>query len=210
LNFILFLVDQCSKWNASAKVIIYEPANMTADNSSYSLNLTNSSLGINRQTGEIAVLDDDNHRVILFNQSNLTVIIAILSSSSNLTNTSSLQYSSPSAIGYDSNNSIYIVDRYEQHIIKIYNPIEYGENTTLVVNWNASNANPPLSFTALGLCIDNANQSILISDYVHHQVIVYKQNSYYGTIYAGNGTAGNSSSQLNSPTSIVMDDNGTL
>lgn len=169
----------------------------------------NSSLDINRNTSAIAVLDDNNHRVIVFNQTNLTELIFIVSNSSNSTN-SSMIHMSPSAITYDNNNALYILDPWERQLVKIDNPIEYGMNTTPVLNWNTSLINPPLNFTAAGLCIDNTDGSILISSYDSHQVFCFKPNSSMGTMCAGNGKPGNASNQLNNPTSIVIDNNQTL
>jgi hypothetical protein len=161
----------------------------------------NSSLGINSVTGEIAVLDDNNHRILVFNQSNTSTLFAILSDSSNLTNSSMIRFS-PSAVAYDRNNSIYILDNWRNQMMKMNNPLEYGENATLSTSFQSSNV-------TVGICVDNTAGTVLISDYNHHQIITYQGNAAIGRNY-GSGTAGNASDQLNNPTSIVMDDNRTL
>jgi len=208
MNSISYLVEQCSKWNVSAK-IIFGQENGTAGDDDYSLNLTNSSLGINRNTGEIAVLDNNNHRVLVFNQSNTSTLFAILSDSSNLTSNISIRYS-PSAITYDFNNSIYIFDVLKEQLIKMKNPLEYGENATLITETISPSNVPPFSDITLGLCPDDTGTSVFISDYNNHQIIRYNVNTSTYYIYVGTGTAGNASNQLKNPTSIVIDDNRTL
>jgi hypothetical protein len=211
------IVNQCSKWNASLGQIIYG----ITSNDSLSLNLFYSGLDINGQTDEIAVLDDGNHRVLVFNRSNASTLFAILSDSSNLTNSSTLFailsnssnlansstiFNSPSAIVYDDNNTLYILDRWNKQIIRMQNPLQYGDNATLTNQSISSLSN----VTLLELCVDNTDGSILISDYLNHQIIRYDFNTLNASIYIGNGTAGNASNQLNNPTSIVMNDNRTL
>jgi len=211
MNFLFFPVEQCSKWNISAKISIFGNKNGTAGDDVSSLNLTNSSLGINTETGEIAVLDDNNHRVLIFNQSNTSTLFEILSDSSNFTNDSMIQFS-PSAITYDFSNSIYIVDGWENQIMEMKNPLEYGENATLINETIVLSGNQSFSGVSRGLCVDDINGIVFISDYDHHQIIRYNKNlsSLKFSNYIGNGVPGNASNQLNNPTSIVIDHNQTL
>jgi hypothetical protein len=201
-------VGQCSKWNISTKQIIFGQENRTAGNDDNSLNLMNSSLGINSVTGEIAVLDDNNHRILVFNQSNTSTLFAILSDSSNLTNSSMIRFS-PSAVAYDRNNSIYILDNWGNQMMKMNNPLEYGENATLSTSLISLFGIYQSGNVTVGICVDNTDGTILISDYNNHQIITYKGNISIARNY-GNGMAGNASNQLNNPTSIVMDDNRNL
>jgi hypothetical protein len=211
MNFILISVEQCSKWNISAKETIFGNENGTAGDDVSSLNLTNSGLGINRETGEIAVLDDNNHRVLIFNQSNTSTLFEILSNSSNLTNNSMIQFS-PSAITYDFNYSIYILDGWETQIIKMKNPLDYGENATFINETIVLSGNQSFSGVSGGLCVDNINGNVFISDSDNHQIIFCNKSilcSQFNT-YIGNGIPGNASNQLKNPTSIVIDNNQTL
>ncbi len=198
------IVNSCSNWNISSRQVIYGYENVTTINDSLSLNLSNSGLDINGQTGEIAVLDDLNHRVLIINQSNTSILTAILSDSSNITNTSVLH--SPSAIVYDESNSLYILDSWNQQIIQMQNPLEYGDNATLMNRPIFS----PFNGTLLGLCVDPTNQDIFISDQFHHQIIRYGFTTPPISIYVGNGTQGNTSYLLYKPGSIVMNNNRTL
>ena len=177
------------------------------------LNLSNSSLAINRKTGDIAILDDNNHRVIIFNQSNTSTLIAILSDSSNSTNKSIIRYS-PSAITYDQNNTIYVLDLDGQgkQIMKMSNPLTYGQNTTTVLKFNPGAQYPLLNGSTIGICVDSINGTIFISNHDRDQIIRYNQliSSSSGLVYIGNGTAGNANNQLKRPRSIVMGVDRTL
>jgi len=93
--------------------------------------------------------------------------------------------------------------------MKMKNPLEYGENATLITDSIPSFTSLPFNGTAVGLCVDNTGTSVFISDYYYHEIIRCNGNIPISRIY-GNGTAGNASNQLNNPTSIVMDDNQTL
>lgn len=208
MHCIFLPVEQCSKWNISTKRIIFGQ-NKTAGDGDYSLNLSNSSLTINRETGEIAVLDDNNHRVLVFNQSNTSTIFAILSDSSNLTNKSNIRFS-PSAITYDLNNSIYIVDGWTQQIMKMKSPLEYGENATQTNTTINLSSGVRFNDTAVGVGIDWNNRTVFISDYDHHQIIYSDGSSLAYSVYIGTTTAGHTTNLLHNPTSIVTGNNGTM
>jgi hypothetical protein len=180
---------------------------MTPGNDDSSLNLSKSMLDIDRTTNAIAILDDNNRRILVFNQSNTSTLFAILFNSSNLTNASTIRYS-PSVITYAQNNSIYIADGWERQLTKINNPLIVGSDSILDTNWTQFNTN--FSNTSAGLCIDKTDGSIYLSDQDNHQIIYYSPGNSSGIIYVGNGTVGTASNQLNRPTSIVLDDNRTL
>jgi hypothetical protein len=150
-------------------------------------------------------LDDNNHRILVFNQSNTSTLFAILSDSSNLTNLSTISYS-PSAIVYDDNNSMYILDNWNKQIIKMQNPLQYGDNATLTNNSISS----PFNGTLTGLCVDNTGGSIFVSDILYNQIIRFEFPTLNASIYIGNETSGNASNQLKNPTSIVMNNNRAL
>ena len=119
---------------------------------------------------------------------------------------------SPSAIIYDKYNALYVLDHWEQQLVKINNPIDYGQNATpiTIVKWYIPFTTPSLNFNATGLCIDNTDGSVFISSIDSHQVFWFNQSSSNGTSYVGDGTPGNASNQLNSPKSIVMDNQRRL
>jgi len=193
----------------SSGTIIFGQTNMTAGNDDNSLNLFNSTLDINRITDAIAVLDDNNGRIIVFNQSTNSTLFIIALALSNLTNISTA-HTRPSIMAYGGNSSMYIVDGLNKEIMIVNNPLDFGENVTSVYNLS-TNFNYLLSnLTARGLCVDNTEENIFVSDYDHHQIIRYEKNTSNYTVYIGNGIAGNASDQLYNPTSIVIDNNRTL
>lgn len=191
-------IDECTQWNSSEPNLIFDDMNNT-DNS-FSLDLLNSGLDINRQTGEIAVLDDGNHRVLIFDPLNTSVLLAVLSDSSNSTNKSTIS-NSPSAITFDRNNSFYVLDYngVQKQLMTINMNIKYGRNAT-------TNNTSSFNGTVGGLCKDNRNDRTYVSVSNLSQVMCWG----LGCLSLGNGTAGNSSSQLNNPQSIVIDENQTL
>jgi hypothetical protein len=182
---------------------------MTAGNDDNSLNLLNSALDINRITDAIAVLDDNNGRVIVFNQSDNSTLFIIAFESSNLTNISTACYRQ-STMAYGGNSSIYIADALSNQMMKINNPLDFGENATVVYKSSAPSNYSLYNSTARGLCVDNTEENIFVSDYDHHQIIRYEKSTSNYTVYIGNGTSGSASNQLCNPTSIVIDNNRTL
>ena len=205
-----FIVDRCSKWNNSSPKHIFGLENGTATNNINGLNLSFSSgLDILPNTDEIVLLDDNNHRILVLNQPSNSTLFAILSDSSNLTNRSTI-FNSPSAISHDQNNSIYIVDTWVKQFTRISYPLQYGENATLMNKSLPWLSNQPNNNTVRGLCVDPIDGSILISDTSGHRIIRYDTNSSENVTYAGNGTRGSTSIQLNSPASIAMNNNRTL
>lgn len=95
-----------------------------------------------------------------------------------------------------------------KQFIRISYPLQYGENATMINNSLSSLVNLASNRVG-GLCVDPIDGSIFISDDAGHRIIPYNSSSWNG-IYVGNGTQGNSSSQLDRPTSIAMNDNRTL
>jgi len=151
---------------------------MTAGNDDNSLSLSNSALDINRNTDAIAVLDDNNGRIIVFNQStnatlfnqstnsallnqsNSSTLFIIALDSSNLTNISTA-YNRTSIMAYSGNGSMYIVDGLSNEIMKINNPLDFGENVTSVYNLSTTFNYLLSNLTARGLCVDNTEEIFL-------------------------------------------------
>jgi len=191
---------------------------MTAGNDDNSLSLSNSTLDINRNTDAIAVLDDNNGRIIVFNQStnstsfnqsNSSTLFIIALDSSKLTNISTA-YNRTSIMAYGGNSSMYIVDGLSNEIMKINNPLDFGENVTSVYNFSTYSNYSLSNLTVRGLCVDNTEENIFVSDYGNHQILRYEKNTSNVMVYIGNGTAGDASDQLSHPTSIVINNNRTL
>jgi hypothetical protein len=113
-------------------------------------------------------------------------------------------------MAYGGNGSMYIVDGLSNEIMKINNPLDFGENVTSVYNFSTYSNYLFSNLTARGLCVDNTEENIFVSDYDHHQIIRYEKSTSNVTVYIGNGTAGSASNQLYNPTSIVIDNSGRL
>ncbi|CAF1185086.1 unnamed protein product, partial [Adineta steineri] len=191
-------VLECLEWDISSKKVIFGRENKTAGNDDNSLNLTNSTLDINRHTGEIAVLDDNNRRIIIFNSSNSSKLITILFDSSN----STISNVPPSTFAYDRNYTMYVLDGVNKEIVRMNNPLEFGKNSTKIFDWSSYSQQigvPP----AGGLCIDNTDDNIFIND--GHQIFLYDQSISILSSYVGNAAAGNATEEFNNPTSIVID-----
>ena len=195
-------IDECTQWNVSEKKILFDDLNPNNTQNDYSLDLFDSSLDINRETGEIAILDDRNHRVFIFNPSNTSVLFAILSNSSNSSNKSAIS-NSPSAITFGRNNSFYILDHNgtEKQLIKINMTLRYGEKATTIDK-------ATIDGNLTGLSTDQNDVTYTSCTNCNHVLYWDSVNTPYE--YVGNKTAGNSSSELNNPQSIVMDVNQTL
>ena len=204
------VVDYCSKWNISSPTFIFGRSNQTAANATSTLNLSHSTdLDIVRETGEIVLLDDNNHRVLVINLSNTSAFFAILSDSSNLTNRS-MVINSPSAISHNPNKSIYILDNWDKQFIQIPCPREYGENATLTNKSLPSAFAPGQNNDMHRLCVDPTDESIFISSRFENNVLRFNADLLMNGTYIGSGLSGNTSTQLSSPRSIVMNNNRTL
>ncbi|CAF0887193.1 unnamed protein product [Adineta ricciae] len=189
----------CSKWNASNKTIIFGNSSNTPGNDDYSLDVTLNSTGldINKNNGDIAILDGNNGRVIVFNGSNSSNIFVILLNASNSTNFSTIGYP-PSSIAYGFNNSLFVSDGTSAEIFRLDYPLDYGINGTKILDRNSGNITS-LSSTSGGLCVNNINKSIYI---------IKGKQIYQYTFDSGNLT--NLSYVFNNPQSIVMNDNQSL
>ncbi|CAF4023989.1 unnamed protein product [Adineta steineri] len=179
-------VLECLEWDISSKKVIFGRENKAAGNDDNSLNLTDSTLDINRNTGEIAVLDDNNRRIIIFNSSNSSKLITILfdfdSSNSTISNVL------PSTFAYDHNYTMYVLDGVNKEIVRMNNPLEFGKNSTKIFDWSSYSQQigvPP----AGGLCIDNTDDSIFIND--GYQIFLYNQSISNISVYIGSTTTGN-------------------
>lgn len=206
------VIDRCSQWNMSSRTRIFGRENRTAGSDAGALNLSyySSGLEILRDSGEIVLLDGNNHRVLVINTSNVSTLFVVLSDSSNLTNRSMI-YNSPSAISQNNNNSIFIVDSWNKQFIEIPYPLQYGENATMINKSVSLNSTTGQNLYIGGLCVDPIDRSIFISYINDHRIVRFNGSlpTYYN-IYVGNGTPGNASNLLISPRSIVMNGNRTL
>ncbi len=101
---------------------------------------------------------------------------------------------------------MYILDNWHKQIIKMQNPLQYGDNATLT---NGS-ISLPTNGILVGLCVDNTDGSIFVSDQTNNQIIRFEFPTLNASIYIGNGTSGNAGNQFIKSTSIVMNDDRAL
>jgi sugar lactone lactonase YvrE len=56
-----------------------------------------------------------------------------------------------------------------------------------------------------GICIDNEDQSLYITDWFNHRIMKWKLNGKDGRVVAGGNGAGNGMNQLNNPLDMIID-----
>ena len=198
------LVKPCSEWNTTTITTVFGANDSHAGNDESSLDLSTSSLSRDPRNKSIAIVDDNNARILILDLSNLSVYYAILF------NTSTTQSNQSSFVTYAQNDSIYILDGWNRQIIKLNSSLEVGDNSSLVFNWAWPTTYLNTNSFIAGFCVDPLDESVFLSDRDQHRIILFTHSAPNGSVYVGNGTAGNAKHQLNSPTSIVMDDRRRL
>lgn len=198
------LVKPCSEWNITNIPTIFGANDSRAGNDESSLNLSTSSLARDPRNKSIAIVDDNNARVLVLNLSNLSVYFAILF------NTSNAPLIQPSFVAYGRNDSIYILDGWNRRIIQLNSSLEVGDNSSLVFEWAWSTTNLSPNVFFAGFCVDPFDGSVFLSDRDQHRIIRFTNSAPNGSVYVGNGTPGKTKDQLDSPTAIVMDDRRRL
>jgi hypothetical protein len=191
-------VKTCSEWNTTKVNKIFGANHSLSGNDESSLNLTSSSLTRDPRNKSIAIVDDNNARILILDLSNLSVYFAIVF------NNSSAPVNQSSFVTYARNDSIYILDGWNRRIIKLNSSPELGDNFSLVINLTWS------SVVYSGFCVDPVDGSIYLSDREHHRIIHVASGASNGIDYVGNGSAGDAKDLLNHPTSIAMDDRRRL
>ncbi|CAF0933940.1 unnamed protein product [Adineta ricciae] len=56
-----------------------------------------------------------------------------------------------------------------------------------------------------GICVDNDDQSVYITDWCNHRIVRWKPNQTAGQIVAGGNGAGSGPNQLNNPLDVILD-----
>jgi sugar lactone lactonase YvrE len=56
-----------------------------------------------------------------------------------------------------------------------------------------------------GICVDNEDQSLYITDWCNHRIMKWKSNEKNGQVVAGGNQAGNGMNQLNNPLDVIVD-----
>lgn len=200
------LVDRCSQWNTSAVQLLFGETNDRGGNHSGSLNLSLSYLHIDQSTNMITVLDDYNRRIIHLNlnQSNPSRFIDILLDSSDPGNFPTDNFKLP-LLSAGSNNSFYVIDRWKEQIYIIRTPLHYGDQPILENRTSLTTNHSICGATVTEPSLDLMNPTIYLSDCTHHRILQYHFNGSL-TVFVGNGQPGSNDSELNQPTSMVIDD----
>ena len=198
------LVKPCSEWNTMTFIKLFGTNDSAPGNDASSLNLSTSSLARDPRNKSIAIVDDNNARILILDLKNLSVYFAILFNNSNV------PLNQSSFVAYARNDSIYILDGWNRQIIKLNSSLEVGDNSSLVLNWLWLTTYLSSNSFVAGFCVDPFDGSVFLSDRDNHQIIRFTNSAPSGSVYVGTGTAGNAKYQLRFPTSIVMDDRRRL
>ncbi|UJR31953.1 hypothetical protein I4U23_019426 [Adineta vaga] len=140
--------------------------------------------------------DSQNRRILSWNLelNSATVIVG----ETNASESNSTLFNNPSGLAFDQQtNSLYIADMSNNRIQKY--TINSRSTCTTVAGWGQLN-NP----SAVQLDSSDAN-NMFIADTLNHRILVWLNGSRQGRTIAGNGTAGNSDIQLNSPSQMRFD-----
>ena len=114
----------------------------------------------------------------------------------------STQLNSPSAVFADEHGSILVMDLYNFRAQYFVNGSHVGR--TVAGNGTKGSTNTQLGYGVGGIAIDYDN-NVYVSEYENSRVAKWAPNATYGTLTAGDGTAGNTPSQLNIPTGLYLD-----
>jgi tripartite motif-containing protein 71 len=146
------------------------------------------------------ISDTRNHRVLRWHPETNDMTVVAGRSGSLGVDATRLYY--PMGIALDRRtNALYIADRFNNRIQK-YNGLDPMSSTT-VAGWNQLN-NP------YAVQLDPSGEYMFIADTLNHRILLWQNGDLQGRIIAGNGIAGNSFEQLNSPSQIRFDLNHNL
>ncbi|CAF1179933.1 unnamed protein product [Adineta ricciae] len=139
--------------------------------------------------------DSNNDRILSWNfESNFFDTVL---ENKNMSKSNSTTLHHPSGLAYDpKTSSLYVADTSHSRIQKYSINNKNVSNT--VAGWGELNRP-----TAVQL--DPSGTNMFIVDTLNHRVLLWLEGSRYGRTIIGNGTAGNSDEQLNSPSQIRFD-----
>ena len=144
--------------------------------------------------------DSENHRILLWNlQNNISTVVA---GRSGIYGSDSTHLTNPAGIALNERtNSLYIADQPNNRIQKY--DMNGQHSSVTVAGWGQLN-NP------YAVQLDSFGLNMFIADTMNHRILVWLNEGLQGRIIAGNGTAGNSLFQLDTPTQIRFDSNYNL
>lgn len=204
-SVVLLVVNNCSNWDTTIISQVFGRSNLTAGNDDSSLNLSWSSFSIANRTDILAIVDDNNRRIILFNRSNFSSIRFVSLGNRAASN------DSPSLISFDSTDNIYLLDGLTTSLFKVENVSTRFKNSSSHSNVHSSKiVRFQNNSLMLGMCINPMNQFLLVADYNNDQIIQIDPLFLNRSIYIGTGQVGSQTSFVIRPKTISMDHRQTL
>ena len=145
------------------------------------------------------IADHGNHRILRWplNASTATVVAGGQGPGSNAT-----QLKGPAAVYVDLNGGVLVSDSWNYRAQYFANGSSIGR--TVAGNGTQGSANTQIGDTIGGIALDSDN-NVYISEYANSRVAKWAPNATYGVTVAGNGTPGDTSSQLHEPTGLFLD-----
>jgi len=155
------------------------------------------------------VSDSLNNRIIKFSNGSLIGIPLTSGVGNGLS-----QVSRPSGSFIDTYGNLYVSDTYNYRVMK-YSNISLVSASPPIMGEVVAGGSNGSNYNQMGLCFGVAvdvNSNVYVSDAQYNRVMMWPPGSVTGTLVAGigDGTAGNSSSQLSYPWGIYVDQNLVL
>ncbi|CAF2697913.1 unnamed protein product [Rotaria sp. Silwood2] len=151
------------------------------------------------------IADTGNHRIQQYSpNSNIGRTVAGVTNSSG---TSLAQFNSPSAVAFDSNGIMYILDTFNYRVLKWTLGDTFG---TVAVNGRGSGTTLDKIGVSYAMFIDYQN-NIYVSEYGNHRVTKWiAGNNTIGELVAGISVQGSTADKLNYPYGIYVDASSVL
>ena len=139
--------------------------------------------------------DADNHRVLLYDLPKN--IIHVVAGHSGIAGSDATHLFNPFGLALNERtNTLYIADRSNDRIQKY--DLNGSSSVTTVAGWGQLRM-------PSGIQLDPSGMHMFIADTHNHRILLWLDGALQGRMIAGNGTAGDSMIQLNSPTQIRFD-----
>ncbi|CAF1095057.1 unnamed protein product, partial [Didymodactylos carnosus] len=147
--------------------------------------------------GNLLVVDANNHRVIkLFTNGTVTVVAGISGQSSSSLN----HLRNPNDLYITADNTLYVSDQNNNRVLRFAPNSTGGDNGIIV----ASGLNDPRAVYV------DTNLNLYVADTNSHVIRQFtRTNATYNVLVAGNTTAGSSTSLLNLPRAVTLDETTT-
>ena len=188
----MFLVGSSLEWDTTPTFFSTGGPAMTALSYPYSIYIPD--------FGDVLYIADTwNHRILRWplNGTSSTIVAGGQGQGSN-----SMQLNTPSAVFVDKYGGILVTDEGNYRAQYFGNGSLIGR--TVAGNGTQGSASTQIEDSIGGIALDS-NNNVYISEDGNHRVSKWAPNATSGTTVAGDGTAGNIPSRLNSPTGLYLD-----